>query len=280
MRPRPRFFRLLLYALFMALVALSSTAITMHFAIHGAEVGIPDLLALTVADARQRAQANHLSIELDGRYYSADVPAGRVLTQRPTPGTVVRRGWRVRVSESLGPRKVAIPDVVGQPERISSIRIRRLGLELGSVAHLSFQSSDPDVVLAQSPPANTGDVSRPRVSILIADAPAAAEVSYAMPDFVGQLLGTAQAAAQRIGLHSSSQLLQPPAALTPAAPLASMTPAANATPNLPPAALTPTADSAQQHPVSTAIPGTITAQYPAPGSRVDAQTPIRFTVVQ
>jgi beta-lactam-binding protein with PASTA domain len=287
MKRRIRFFRLGMYLLLLIAVALVSTAITMRLAIHGAEVSVPDLSNLSVVDARQRAQSAHLSTNIDGRYYSNDVPAGHVLTQIPAAGTVVRRGWRVRVSESLGPRKVPIPDVVGQPERISSIRIRRLGLELGSVAHLPFQSEDPGAVLAQNPPASSSDVSRPRVSILIADPPADTEITYVMPDFVGQMRATAEDAIQRAGLHVVRQpQLSAPAAL-PTGPTAAVVPLfsgnANSVPTTPLAATTAPAvaavDSAAQHPPT--IPaGTITAQFPAAGSRVDAQTSIRLTVSQ
>ncbi|HWZ11639.1 MAG TPA: PASTA domain-containing protein [Acidobacteriaceae bacterium] len=286
MKPRIRFFRLGMYLLLLTAVALVSTAITMRFAIHGAEVSVPDLSNLTVTEARQRALSAHLSTNVDGRYYSNDVPVGHVLTQIPAAGTVVRRGWRVRVSESLGPRKVPIPDVVGQPERISSIRIRRLGLELGSVAHLPFQSENPGAVLAQDPPASSSDVSRPRVSILIADSPDDTEISYVMPDFVGQMQATAEDAIQRAGLHLAGPPQLPASAASPVASAAVAPLYSGNANNVPTTALATTTvpsvgavNDAAQHP-PTVPAGTITAQFPAAGSRVDAQTSIRLTIAQ
>lgn len=283
MKRSVRFFRLGLYLLLMVAVALTATAISMRLAIHGAEVSVPDLSSMTLADARQHAQSAHLSLEIDGRYYSNDVTAGHVLTQLPPVGTVVRRGWRVRVSESLGPRKVAIPDVVGQPERISSIRIRRLGLELGSVAHIPFPSDDPDVVLAQDPPANSADISRPRVSLLIADPPAASDVSYVMPDLVGQLLETAKDAIARVGLHVAPQLTPSSPAPVVADLSTSAATAGAATANAAtPTPATPFAlrDNTVPQPTTAVPAGTILSQFPAAGSRVDAQTLIRLTVLR
>ena len=284
MKRSVRFFRLGLYLLLMVVVALTATAISMRLAIHGAEVSVPDLSAMTLADARQHAQSSHLSLEIDGRYYSNDIAAGHVLTQLPASGTVVRRGWRIRVSESLGPRKVAIPDVVGQPERISSIRIRRLGLELGSVAHIPFPSDDPDVVLAQDPPANSADISRPRVSLLIADPPAASDVSYVMPDLVGQMVGTATDAIARAGLHVAPQLT-PSSPAPVAADLSSS--AATTASGVSASATTPTPtapiavpDNTIPQPTAAVPAGTILSQSPAAGSRVDAQTLIRLTVLR
>ena len=102
-------------------VALLSAITTMHFAIHGAEVQVPALKGMTVADARSQAAGMGLNLDVDNRYYSADVAAGHILSQSPAPGTVVRREWRVRVAESLGPQKVDVPDTVGADERVAAL---------------------------------------------------------------------------------------------------------------------------------------------------------------
>src|ERR1035441_514278 len=88
-------------SLVMALVAVALFAAitTMHFAIHGAEVQVPSLKGMTVADARNQTSGLGLNLDVDNRYYSYDVAPGHILTQSPAPGTVVRREWRVRVAE-------------------------------------------------------------------------------------------------------------------------------------------------------------------------------------
>ena len=79
-------------SLVMALVTVSLLAAiaTMHFAIHGAEVAVPSLKGMTVADARSQTSGLGLDLDVDNRYYSGDVAAGHILTQMPPPGTVVR----------------------------------------------------------------------------------------------------------------------------------------------------------------------------------------------
>ena len=79
-------------------VGLLAAITTMHFAIHGAEVQVPALRGMTVADARSETAGLGLNLNVDNRYYSGEVAAGHILTQSPEPGTVVRREWRVRVS--------------------------------------------------------------------------------------------------------------------------------------------------------------------------------------
>jgi len=86
--------------------ALVAAVLTMQFAIHGAEVQVPSLKAMTVADARSVTAGLGLKLNVDNRYYSADVAPGHILTQSPAPGTVVRREWQVRAAE--GERGMAV----------------------------------------------------------------------------------------------------------------------------------------------------------------------------
>ena len=92
--------------LLLVAVALMAAIVTMQFAIHGAEVQVPALKDMTVADALSETAGLGLNLDVDNRYYSGDVAPGHILTQSPAPGTVVRREWHVRVAESLGPQKV------------------------------------------------------------------------------------------------------------------------------------------------------------------------------
>ena len=118
------------------------------------------------------------------------------MTQLPLPGAKVRRGWQVRVAQSMGPQRVAIPDVTKQSERAAEWNLQRRGLELASTAEMRLPGTPADQVLAQSPPANASQVAAPRTSLLVtvaADPPA-----YVMPNFVGQAAGHVRAARCRM----------------------------------------------------------------------------------
>ena len=132
-----RLFQFVILILGLALVALTSAIVTMRFAIHGAEVKIPAFTGLTPQEAQAKAAELGVEMTIDNRFYSAEVPAGRILSQSPAPGTVVRREWHVRCIESLGPQTVAIPNLTGQPQRAAIIGLRRLGLEVGAVVHMN-----------------------------------------------------------------------------------------------------------------------------------------------
>jgi beta-lactam-binding protein with PASTA domain len=132
------FFQVASLLLLLLAAALLSAITTMHFAIHGAEVQVPSLKGMTEEDARSETAGLGLNLDVDNRYYSADVAAGHILTQSPAPGTVVRREWLVRVAQSLGPQKVEVPDTVGRGERVAALTLRRVGLEVGATARLPY----------------------------------------------------------------------------------------------------------------------------------------------
>jgi beta-lactam-binding protein with PASTA domain len=253
-----RVFTLLLGALAMVAVALISAFITMRLAIHGREAVVPALTGLTVADASQAAASKGLRLSLENRFYSSDVPAGRILAQDPVPGSRVRREWPVRITESLGAQRVGIPDLTGESERAATISIRRLSLDLGVVAYLAVPG-DPDVVLAQTPPVNAAGVDGPRVSLLVSDPAGIAPSAYVMPSLLGLSYATASARASAAGLHLVEDTASPAPAPPPGAPVSGANP-----PAIPPAAVSAPAPV----PAPMGETGIVMAQYPQPGRRV------------
>ena len=268
-----RFFNIVLGALAMLVVALLSAFITMRLAIHGREVKVPNLTGLTLSEAGKQARSLGLILHLENRFYSPSTPPGHVLAQSPAPGVTVRRQWAVRVTESLGAQQVAIPDVLGQSERTASINIRRLGLELGAVAHIAAPG-EPGVVIAQTPAPNAAGVDRPRVSLLLSE-PQEAESpqAFLMPSLTGLTLAGAAARAYAAGLRIvSAEDLNTPTPATVATDASA--PATVVSPSTGPA---PTASPASPPTQSISI-GTVIAQTPPAGHRVVKGDPVRITL--
>jgi eukaryotic-like serine/threonine-protein kinase len=272
-----RFFNIAFGAIAMVAVALLSAYIAMRVAIHGREVEVPSLAGLSLTDATQKAKSLGLRLNVENRFYSAAVPAGSVIAQSPAPGSTVRREWIVRVTESLGGQQVSIPNLVGQTERPATITIRRLGLELGAIAHIP-SPGPPGVVLAQTPAATTAasGVDSPRISLLLSapqpgiassptpkavtnpdatlqTAPSDTAAGYSMPSLIGLTLPAAAARASAVGLHivSAEDLNIPSPPSTETSP---------ATPALPPS------------------PPTVIAQTPAAGQHVLPGDPVKITL--
>jgi beta-lactam-binding protein with PASTA domain len=262
------FFRFAMLALVLVTVALVSALTAMRFAIHGQEVVVPTLVGLSPSEAERAVSGPGLLVEIERQYYSPQIPEGRIMSQLPLPGTKVRRGWQVRVAQSLGPLRVVIPDVTGQSEHAAELNIRRRGLELVSTAEVQISGLPPDQVLSQSPAANASQVAAPKISLLLT-ATADPEV-FTMPSFLGQPLGSASRTLQDAGFKLGNVGVAPPPA--PAAPANDATFPSMANPS----AVIPApvnASPAQATPASI-----IVSQTPPPGQRIVAGGFVNFEV--
>ena len=246
-----QFFRMVLLVLVLLTVALISALTAMQFAIHGHEVTIPKLVGMTPFEAERAMSTSGLQIAIERQFYSPDIPEGRIMTQMPLPGMKVRRGWVIRVAQSLGPQRVAIPDVTGQSERVAELNIRRRSLNLASMAQINLPDTPASQVVSQSPPANASGVAAPKISLLVSAGPEPA--SYVMPDLTGQPLGSATLGLQDAGLRVGR------VSLFSASP-------SNSAPVVPTPVSEPSAASM------------IVTQSPAPGQKVVAGSTVNFEV--
>jgi len=218
------FFRLSLLVLILLAVALISALTAMRIAIHGREVVVPRLVGLAPDQAERVALDKGLLVDVENRFYSPDIPQGHIMSQLPPPGVTVRRGWRVRLAESLGPQQVSIPNVVGESSRAAEINVRRRGLDLGTIALAHIPDQPEDQVLAQSPPADAVGIASPKINLLMAAPPA--PPAYVMPSLVGRQLADAARAIEAAGLKLGS--VHAPAPDSTAAAAATPAPAADA----------------------------------------------------
>jgi len=231
------FFRFAVLALVLVIVAMISGLTAMRLAIHGQEVAVPALVGLTPGEAERTISGLGLQMFIERQYYSPQVPEGRIMSQLPLPGTKVRRGWQVRLAQSLGPTRVAVPDVTGQSEHAAELNLRRRGLDVASMAAVPMPAIPADQILAQNPPVNAAQLIAPKISLLVTTG--APPQAFVMPSFVGQPLGSVSRALQdagfRLGNVSVAAIVESPGdqtnttqqtgALTPPAPPAQATPA-------------------------------------------------------
>ncbi len=251
-------------------VALVSALTTMRLAIHVREVKVPDFRGKSPAEARHLAQQNGLITETETNYFSPSVPEGKVLSQGPAPGTIVRRGWQVQLALSLGPQRVTIPQVVGESDRAAAISIAERGLQLSSTDNVPLSGTSAGQVIAQNPPVNATDISAPKISLLVAQDPS--PKAFVMPNFIGQQLGSVTNTLKNAGFTVGKVTVMP--AEPPANNAQSAT--APVPGNAPPA---PQVSTDQTTPAQAASPASIiVSQDPAPGHKVIAGAVINFVV--
>jgi len=245
-----RFFRVVLLALVLMTIALISALTAMQFAIHGREVAIPKLVGMAPLDAERTAAASGLQLTVERQFYSPDVPEGKIMTQVPPSGAKVRRGWTVRVAQSLGPQRVAIPDLTNGSERAAELNIRRRGFAVGFIAQLNLPDVPQERVASQNPSANASGVAAPKIDLLVSLGPEPA--AYVMPNLTGQPLGSATLALQDAGMRIGKVTMQ------------------TGTPGEQQAA-----PSAASEPSAASM---IVEQVPAPGQKVVAGATVNFEV--
>jgi len=194
-----RLVEVMLLALVLVAVAMSSALTAMRLAIHGRQVRVPSVVGMSLVEARKAAASSGLLLEREGGFYSREVTEGRVLSQIPAAGTLVRRGWQVRVAESLGPQRTAVPDLLHQSQRAAELNIARRGLDVGTVAVAHIPGEPPDQVVAQSPPPNAQGAASPKINLLVTVS--AEPAALIMPSFVGRQLADVTRTIQDAGLR-------------------------------------------------------------------------------
>ena len=230
------------FTLVLILVFLSSALLAMRFAIQGREVRVPRLNGLTPIEAERAANSSGLVLSVENRFYSTAIPQGRIVSQSPNADATVRRGWKIRVAESLGPQRAAVPNLIGQSQHAAGINLSRRGLEMGTISTIRLPGAPPNTVVAQDPSADAVGVASPKVN-LVFSAPDNA-VIFATPSFVGKQLADAKASLEKAGFT-----------------LGKVQPAAGAVAG-----------------AAAGGPGTIVRQFPQAGQRIAAGATISFDV--
>jgi eukaryotic-like serine/threonine-protein kinase len=162
------------------------------------------------------------------------------------------------VAQSLGPIRVAIPDVTGQSQRAAELNVKRRGLELTSTAQVQMEGVREDQVVAQNPPANASQVAAPKISLLVTVA--ADPQAFVMANFVGQPLGSASRSLQDAGFRLGNVTVAVPQTSNPGEGSGE----ASTPPNTPPPQPTPAS--------------IIVSQNPAAGQKVVAGAVVGFEV--
>jgi len=255
-----RYLRWITRSLILLLIAFFSALVAMRFAIHGREARVPNVKGLSLAQAQETANSVGLTIFVEDKFYSSYVPEGSIISQIPVTNSRVRRGGRVRVAESIGPLRVAIPDLVGQTQLAATLNLRRRGLEAVTLPGVSVPNFSPDQVIAQVPAAGATEFTSPKVTLLLGQPSKTPE--YLMPNFVGRSLAEARDKISRAGLQLASV-----GVVGPSAPPAQNDGASG------------TVDAPSPPPKSPTS-GTIIWQSPSPGSRVTPDSQIRLSIAQ
>jgi beta-lactam-binding protein with PASTA domain len=144
------------------------------------------------------------------REASATVPAGSVLRESPSSGSVVAKGTRVGIVVSDGPARKAVPGVEGLTAAQAIARLRSAGFKPASKTQASSTVASGHAIGTQPATGTEARVGSP-VTVFVSSGPAPVHV----PDVTGQPRTAAEAAITGAGLAVGNVTQQPSSTQSP-----------------------------------------------------------------
>lgn len=148
---------------------------------------MPSLVGLPLDQAKQRIAELHLTVSDVREQFSANIAEGRVMSQMPYVGAVVKEGRRVYLTISSGEETLTMPSLVGMSLRDARIALMRVGLGMGNIAYEASDSVQNGNVLSQSQAPRSLVAYGTLVSVVVSSGPRGLPV----PDVQGQPLDVA-----------------------------------------------------------------------------------------
>jgi len=189
----------------------------MQIIVSGREVIVPDLGGLPLEEAQAALARADLRLEEAGQKHDPATPKGLILSQDPAPRATLKKNRKVKVTLSLGPEVVTIPDLRGQTLRSAQLVLQREGLLVGHVTYTHDRAVPANTVMEQRPgPSSEEEApaageeeasSEGRVRLLVSRGPE--EVEYVMPDLSGYRLEDVREFAGRAGLRIGAIRTEP-----------------------------------------------------------------------
>ena len=111
---------------------------------HNRTVTVPDFTNMTVAEARAAARDSHVGVKVTDSVFVRRLGAGLIYRQSPKAGSTVKKGRSIFLTiNSIVPRKVVMPNLIGYSLNEARSELNNRGLSLGKFAHLTSCSGNP-----------------------------------------------------------------------------------------------------------------------------------------
>ena len=166
----------------------SSVALVVSLGMRPVEA--PDLVSLSLADARAAAAARHLKLAIGERDPSDSIPADVVTSQSPQGGSQIERDGTIDVVISSGAPQITVPYVGGKSASDAVAALGALGIAT-TIEYVVDSSADVGTVLKQTPEPNIAVRKGSAVTLAVAVPGTVPDVSGKSPDDARTLLGNA-----------------------------------------------------------------------------------------
>jgi len=154
--------RLKVVAVLLLIVLMAQFALAYNFlikpALGGGDSVAPNLVNMTLDEARTELDKLGVSIKVKGSENSDDVDEDCIISQTPPAGTKLDKGDEVAVIISKGPDSISVPDVVGLTLSDAKEALKESNLKLGTVKYEYSNSEKEGTVLSQSPRSGSSSI--------------------------------------------------------------------------------------------------------------------------
>ena len=163
-----RFFKPVLYCLsFIFIVLIFDQIIMPLYVKSGREVEMPDVLELSVQDARNKLTEQGFRVMVSDSLYDSKHPGGTIIEQNPYPYALVKKGRRVYLTVSIGERPVIMPNLFGVSPREAELILESRDLKLNGKGYVFSDIYHEGTVMGQSFPQGQPIKAGSRIDITI-----------------------------------------------------------------------------------------------------------------
>jgi serine/threonine-protein kinase len=185
--------RTIAFAALAALILLGGArAVASFFAPQPVEV--PSVVGMTRQDAMAAAEEVGLTVTVEARFADLSADPGEVISQDPADG-VLLEGKAIGLTISTGPPPLPVPNLVGLPLDVATVRLRTHELELGQVVN-RFDVAPEGTVIEQSPSDGKLEWGE-KVDLVVSKGPQ----SIGVPDVIGMPVAKARSTLTAAGFE-------------------------------------------------------------------------------
>ncbi|MEM6793268.1 MAG: PASTA domain-containing protein [Acidobacteriota bacterium] len=151
--------------------------------VRGGVTSVPDLKGLAEEESTALLADQGLrAVRSEDTRFDEQVPKGHVLIQEPRAGVYVKRNAEIQLTFSRGPRRIEVPEVLGQAVQAAQVSLSAAGLATGRTFEVWTTEGLGGTVVSQHPAAGARvEVDAP-VDLFVA-ADNTAEI-FVMPDLI------------------------------------------------------------------------------------------------
>ena len=117
-------------------------------------IEVPDIVGLTIDEAKEKLQEQELSYEIIDQVYNKDVEEGKIISQDPEHGIKTVKDKPVKVTVSKGAETVIVPKVAGKTLKEAQNDLEKLSLKVEVIEETS-QKVEEGIIISQDPKENT-----------------------------------------------------------------------------------------------------------------------------